>query len=186
MGKEYTVRHVPCEVRRAPALREALSAHEQPTHEIFRAGVEFMMKRAGALLSALAVIVAAAAWRQGATKDQADIRAAIDNYFKGHATGDGSHFAKVFHPDSKLFWVGTDGTLMQRTSADYIKGASGKPAADEAQRKRRIESIDVAGNAAMVKVVLDYPATTFTDYMSMLKINGEWKIVNKTYVSQRK
>jgi len=145
-----------------------------------------MMKTVATLISALAVIVAVGGWRQGTTKDQADIRAAIENYFRGHSTGDGANFAKVFHPDSKLFWVGADGALMQRTSADYIKGASGKPAADEAQRKRRIESIDVAGNAAMVKVVLDYPATTFTDYMSMLKINGEWKIVNKTYVSQRK
>ena len=145
-----------------------------------------MMKRVATAVALVVMTVAMAGWRQGATKDQADIRAAIENYFKGHATGDGSHFAKVFHPDSKLFWVGADGALMQRTSGEYIKGASGKPAADEAQRKRRIESIDVAGNAAMVKVVLDYPATTFTDYMSMLKINGEWKIVNKTYVSQRK
>ena len=145
-----------------------------------------MMKRVAIVLTLTAAVVATSAWRQTTTKDQADIRAAIEHYFQGHATGDGAQFAKVFHPESKLFWVGADGALMQRTSADYIKGASGKPAADEAQRKRRIESIDVAGTAAMVKVVLDYPATTFTDYMSMLKINGEWKIVNKTYVSQRK
>ena len=144
------------------------------------------MKNVISAVALLAVVVVAAAWQQKPSAEDAAIRAAIDNYFKGHATGDGSNFAKVFHPDSKLFWVGADGALMQRTSADYIKGASGKPPADEAQRKRRIASIDVTGNAAMVKVVLDYPATTFTDYMSMLKIAGEWKIVNKTYVSQRK
>ena len=48
------------------------------------------------------------------------------------------------------------------------------------------QSIDVTGNAAVVKVVLDYPQTRFTDYMSMLKINGEWKIVNKTFYAQPK
>ncbi|MGH9859080.1 MAG: nuclear transport factor 2 family protein [Candidatus Acidiferrales bacterium] len=38
----------------------------------------------------------------------------------------------------------------------------------------------------MVKVVLDYPNARLTDYMSMLKINGEWKIVNKTFTSEPK
>ncbi|HYP02166.1 MAG TPA: nuclear transport factor 2 family protein [Pyrinomonadaceae bacterium] len=57
---------------------------------------------------------------------------------------------------------------------------------DEAQRKRSIESIDITGNAAVVKVLLDYPSARLTEYMSMLKIDGEWKIVNKTFVSEPK
>lgn len=117
--------------------------------------------------------------------EEAAIRAAIDHYFQGHATGDGEHFKKVFHPDSKLFWM-RDGKLNQRTSAEYIAGASGKPPADEAQRKRRISLIDITGNAAVVKVELDYPNVHFTDYMSMLKIDGEWKIVNKTFYAEPK
>lgn len=117
--------------------------------------------------------------------EEAAVRQAIEHYFRGHATGDGEHFKKAFHPESKLFWI-RNGEFAQRTSADYIAGASGKPAPDEAQRKRRIESIDITGNAAMVKVVLDYPSMRFTDYMSMLKIGGEWKIVNKTYVAEPK
>jgi hypothetical protein len=121
----------------------------------------------------------------GPSGEQAAVRAAIENYMQGHATGVGEHFSKVFHPDSKLFWV-RDGQLMQRTSADYIAGAQGKPAADEAQRKRWIETIDITNNAAVVKVVLDYPNAKLTDYMSMLKINGEWKIVNKTFTSEPK
>lgn len=121
----------------------------------------------------------------GPSGEQAAVRAAIENYMQGHATGVGEHFRKVFHPESKLFWV-RDGQLTQRTSADYIAGAPGKPAADEAQRKRWIETIDITNNAAVVKVVLDYPNATLTDYMSMLKINGEWKIVNKTFTSEPK
>ena len=118
-------------------------------------------------------------------KEEAAVRQAIEHYFRGHATGDGQHFQKVFHPEAKLFWM-RDGKFTQRTSADYIAGASGKPAPDEAQRKRSIESIDITGNAAVVKVLLDYPSARLTDYMSMLKIDGEWKIVNKTFVSEPK
>ena len=114
--------------------------------------------------------------------EEAAVRQAIEHYFRGHATGMGEHFQKVFHPEAKLFWV-REGKFAQRTSAEYIAGASGKPPADEAQRKRKIESIDITGNAAIVKVTLDYPNAHFTDYMSMLKLDGEWKIVNKTFVS---
>ena len=135
------------------------------------------------LLTAASALVLLPARAQNA--EEAAVRQAIEHYFRGHATGQGEHFRKVFHPESKLFWI-REGKFAQRTSEEYIAGASGKPAADEAQRKRRIESVDITGNAAMVKVVLDYPRVRFTDYMSMLKVDGEWKIVNKTFVSEPK
>lgn len=117
--------------------------------------------------------------------EDAAVRAAIEHYFRGHATGDGAHYRNVFHPDSKLFFV-RGAQLTQWTSDEYIGRASGKPAADEAQRKRAIDWIDVTGDAAVVKLTLTYPDVTFTDYMSLLKIDGTWKIVNKTFHSERK
>ena len=117
--------------------------------------------------------------------EEAAVRQAIEHYFRGHATGDGEHFKKVFHPDSKLFWV-NDEKLNQRTSADYIAGASGTPPADEGSRKRRIVSLDITGNAAVVKIELDYPGALITDYMSLLKIDGTWKIVNKMFYVERR
>jgi hypothetical protein len=117
--------------------------------------------------------------------EEAAVRAAIEHYFRGHATGDGENYKKVFHPDSKLFFI-RDGKLTQVTSAEYISRAPGKPAEDEAKRKRHIESIDITGNAAIVKLVLDYPSAKLTDYMSMLKVDGEWKIVNKIFYAEPK
>jgi hypothetical protein len=140
-----------------------------------------------ALLSFAILIAAVAVWwpTSAQDKDEAGVRQAIEYYFQGHATGNGEHHKKAFHTEAKLFWI-RDGQFAQRTSAEYIAGSSGKPAADEAQRKRTIEMIDITGNAAVAKVVLDYPQVRFTDYMSLLKINGEWKIVNKTFVSEPK
>ena len=117
--------------------------------------------------------------------EDAAVRQAIEHYFRGHATGQGEHFRKVFHPDAKLFAV-RDGKYWQLTSEEYIARAPGKPPADEAQRKRVIESVDISGNAAIAKIVLDYPKTKFTDYMSMLKIDGVWRIVNKTFYAEPK
>ena len=146
------------------------------------------MKKLSLLVALIAIAAGLAVWLQPVRAQQAEevaVRQAIEHYFRGHATGDGQHFQKVFHPEAKLFWM-REGKFTQRTSADYIAGAPGKPAPDEAQRKRSIESIDITGNAAVVKVLLDYPNARLTDYMSMLKIDGEWKIVNKTFVSEPK
>ena len=136
----------------------------------------------GLVLVATAVVLLPA---RAQNAEEAAVRQAIEHYFKGHATGQGEHFRKVFHPDAKLFAV-RDGKYWQLTSEEYITRAPGKPAADEAQRKRTVENVDVSGNAAIAKVVLDYPQTKFTDYMSLLKIDGEWRIVNKTFYAEPK
>ncbi|HEX8155670.1 MAG TPA: nuclear transport factor 2 family protein [Thermoanaerobaculia bacterium] len=143
------------------------------------------MKRTAILAIAVALLIPLAASAETSSSEEAAVRAAIEHYFRGHATGDGAHFRKVFHPDSKLFF-NRDGKFSQRTSEEYIAGAKGTPAPDEAQRKRTIELIDVTGDAAMAKLKLDYPDVTFIDYMSLLKIDGEWKIVNKTFYADRR
>lgn len=140
-----------------------------------------------AFLVAMITVVSAAAFFSVKAEDPEEhaIRAAVENYFRGQATGQGDYYRKVFHADAKLFAV-RDGKYWQLTSEEFASRAPGKPAADEEKRMRRIESIDVTGNVAMVKIVLNYPQVKFTDYMSMLKIDGEWKIVNKTFYAEQK
>ncbi|HEX2062523.1 MAG TPA: nuclear transport factor 2 family protein, partial [Thermoanaerobaculia bacterium] len=138
------------------------------------------------MLLSMLLLAAAPLFAQGpsAGAEEAAVRAAIEHYMRGHATGDGSHHRKVFHPEAKLFFM-RDGKFSQRTSEEYIAGHKGTPAADEAQRQRRIDWIDVTGDAAVAKLTLTYPEVTFTDYMSLLKIDGEWRIVNKTFHADR-
>jgi hypothetical protein len=146
------------------------------------------MKKLTLLIVIVSVGFLAAAWLQPAGAqgaEEAAVRQTLDNYLQGHATGNGDFFKKAFHPEAKLFWI-REGKFATRTSAEYIAGANGKPAPDEAERKRSIESLDITGNAAIAKIVLDYPSGRFTDYMSLLKVDGEWKIVNKTFVVEPK
>jgi len=140
------------------------------------------------LMGLAAVVIAAFAGSAFATRenaDEAEVRAALEHYLQGHATGDGQHFRLVFHPDSKLYF-NREGKFSTRTAEEYIGGASGKPADDEAQRKRRIVSVDVSGDAAQAKIELDYPTVFFTDYFNLLKVDGKWMIVNKTFNAKRK
>lgn len=111
---------------------------------------------------------------------ESEVETALRNYLRGHATGDGSHHAKVFNPVASLYWM-RDGELNSRTSEAYIAGASGTPADNESERRRWIEWVDVSGDAAVGKIVLDYPGVYIVDYMSLLKVDGRWQIVNKIF-----
>jgi hypothetical protein len=135
------------------------------------------------VLAAAVTAVTAASFAPNA--NEAEVRAAVEHYLLGHATGDGAHFKMVFHPESKLYF-NRDGKFSTRTSQEYIAGASGKPAADEAQRKRRIVAVDVTGDAAIAKVELDYPSALLTDYFTLLKVDGKWMIMNKIFNTQPK
>ena len=141
------------------------------------------MKKIYLLLAVMLGINAVIASAQTSEKDAA--RVPLENYIKGHATGDGEFMRKAFHTEGNLIFI-RDGKFTTRSFAEYIAGFTGKPAADEANRKRSIESIDVSGNAAVGKIILDYPTTRFVDYMSLLKINGEWKIVTKIFYAEPK
>jgi hypothetical protein len=136
-----------------------------------------------ALTGVLATVAAAPSVIQD--PEEPAIRAALEHYLQGHATGDGAHMRIAFHPAAELFWIAAD-TLARRTSEAYAGGFTGRPADDEAQRRRRIVSIDRSGNAAIGKIELDYPSGRIVDYMSLLKIGGEWKMVNKIFYREPK
>lgn len=139
-----------------------------------------------ALLLFILVLCSLAASAQETEK--AAVRVPLENYIKAHATGDPEYARKAFHTEGNMIWI-RDGKYSMESFDSFIKRAfTGKPAADEEQRKngRKIEAIDVNGNAAVAKIILDYPTVKFVDYMTLLKINGEWKIVNKSFYAEPK
>jgi hypothetical protein len=120
-----------------------------------------------------------------AGEDEAAVRAAAEKYFLAHATGQAAPLLEAFHPDWKMMWV-RDGALMTRSRDEYTAGFKGNAPADEAQRKRSIELVDITGTAAVVKLRLDYPNAVLTDYMTLLKIGGTWQVVSKAFHSEPK
>lgn len=143
------------------------------------------MKRA-IFVSAFLLVTALFAHAQDPVKDA--VRVPLENYIKAHATGDPEYARKAFHTDGNMTFI-RDGKFTSETFDAFIKRAfTGKPAADEDKRKagRKIEAIDVNGSAAVAKIVLDYPNVRFVDYMTLLKIGDEWKIVNKSFYAEPK
>ena len=117
--------------------------------------------------------------------ETAAARIPLENYINAHATGNPDYIRKAFFPEAKIMAF-RDGKLLNLSVEEFASRFSGKPAADESQRKRRIDSLDITGNAGVARIVLDYPDVTLTDYMSLLKVGGEWKIVNKVFTAEPK
>jgi hypothetical protein len=123
---------------------------------------------------------------RAAAQDEAAARVPLENYFKGHALGDGAFMRKAFHADAKICSNNREGRLTCLTAEEFASRFTAGPAKDEAMRKRTIEKLEVTGDTGVAKLILDYPTVKFTDYMSLMKVDGEWKIVNKIYFTERK
>jgi putative lumazine-binding protein len=134
---------------------------------------------------ALALVASPTLGQTPIAEDIAGVNAALQHYLNGHATGDPEEFRKAFHPDARMTFV-RDGKLVITPISEYIARAPGKPAADEALRRRRITSVEVTGTAATGRIELDYPSALLVDYMTLLKDNGRWVIIAKSFNSAPK
>lgn len=144
------------------------------------------MKRIFAL-AATALMIFAIANAQGTKPEgeEAAIRRVVESYLHGLKFNDIESLKKAFWPDAKLIFVKRDGQLGQLTQAQWYEGFTAS-AGKEEPGDLRIASVDITLNAASVKVEEDYPDSKYFDYLSLLKFNGEWRIVNKIYASERK
>jgi Putative lumazine-binding len=143
------------------------------------------MKLAAVLVPMVGFALVARETHHVASNEEPAVRAALNAYLEGHATGQADAFRRAFHPEARMLYA-KDGHFVKTEIAEYIAKATGHPAADENQRKRTIDLIDIVGDAAIAKLTLTYPDVTFTDYMTLLKIDGEWRIVSKVFHADRK
>lgn len=124
----------------------------------------------------------AAAGTRGNPDEQA-IRRHIDRYyFEGVRNSDTAAAHKAFHPVAKMYFL-RDGGFAERSITDWLAAIAEKaprpPRPDSFPR--RIVAVDISGGAATAKLELRYADAVITDYMSLLKVNGEWTIVGKIF-----
>ncbi|MCP3063679.1 DJ-1/PfpI family protein [Myxococcus sp. K38C18041901] len=120
-----------------------------------------------------------AVWLSAAPNDDvAAIRAAVADYTEGVMSGDLARLQRTFHPDSKLLSVGPDGALATWPGNDYVQTAVKSPFTG---RENAVLQVDVVGSAAVAKVSVRTAKWDFTDYISLLKLEGRWRIVTKVY-----
>ena len=116
--------------------------------------------------------------------DVAEVEQVLQVYFDGLYEGDTKKLAAAFHPFSHLYSVGADGKAADFPRGDWFKMVESRKSAKDngSERRDRIVSIDFSGpGTAFAKVECQIPPRYFTDYLSLAKVDGAWKVVAKTF-----
>ena len=117
------------------------------------------------------------------TKTIQEIETVVTYYLDGGTNGDSVMFSKAFVPDGQMRYMRND-TLFNVSLKDFMARARNNGVKQE--RKTKIESIQVFGNAATAKLTIEYPTFYFHDIMSLLKTKDGWKIVSKIFYREDK
>jgi hypothetical protein len=119
-----------------------------------------------------------------ATAEYDEIARVVQLYVDGMGQGDVDKLTEAFHPDSRMFGLESGDRFENVPIAEFIDFASTMPA-DTGDYQGRIVSVTQVGNAAVALVVVDgaYGDVSYADFLSLLRVLGVWKIVNKNYVS---
>ena len=113
---------------------------------------------------------------QGSDKEM--IKETLNYYLDGGTNNDFNILKKAFHETATMKYIGAEG-YTEVNAIDFF-GRVMKPGPKQ-NRKTEIVYIDVMGNAAHAKIEIGYPTFAFIDFMNLLKIDGEWKIVSKIF-----
>ena len=117
------------------------------------------------------------------TKTIREIETVVTYYLDGGTNGDSVMFSKAFVADGQMRYMRND-TLFNVSLKDFMARARNNGVKQE--RKTKIESIHVFGNAATAKLTIEYPTFYFHDIMSLLKTKDGWKIVSKIFYREDK
>lgn len=120
----------------------------------------------------------------GGSDEDAAIRATIELYFRGDIDRDVEKLKAAFHPTALLQTSNEAGRLAVLEQSVWYERVRSTPGRERPDA--RILQIDRTGEAAVAKTQLVFSNGRFTDYLSLLKIDGDWQIVNKTYSWQAK
>jgi len=103
----------------------------------------------------------------------------VQHYIDGAKSGRGDDMKPAFHKDATIFgYVGPDllaGPIQQLFEWNDTNG----PATN---LQAQIASIDLIDTVATVRLELDnWTGTQYTDLFTLLKVDGNWKIMNKVF-----
>jgi len=136
------------------------------------------MNRVGLGLTALISIglLANAQNKEIPSHDASAVRSTVANYIEAYYTGNAARMEQTLHPHYLKHKIHGDIPVREQTGTDLVQAARSREGTHlaQAERKEQITVLDVAGDIASAKLV----TPGWTDYMTLTKVNGEWKILS--------
>jgi len=109
--------------------------------------------------------------------DKAAIRAAILDYIEGYYLSDAARMERSLHPRYLKYTITRSNgklNIANKRAAEMVREVRNKKEVTAmSDRKKDIAILDIAGDVACAKLV----ATHWTDYMTLLKQDGRWRIL---------
>ncbi len=103
----------------------------------------------------------------------------VQHYIDGAKSGRGDDMKPAFHKDATIFGYAGDDLFAGPIQKLFAWSDENGPATG---LQSRIAGIDVVGTVATVRLELDnWTGSRFTDLFTLLKVDGEWKIMNKVF-----
>jgi hypothetical protein len=113
----------------------------------------------------------------GQSPDEA-IKSTVNNYFEGLTTGDTAKLGKAFHSSAILRTVNASTGKIQ----DFpIKTFISKTPAGGVKASTKLISYSYAGISGLAAAELQFADFKYIDLLSLLQVNGEWKIVTRVF-----
>lgn len=109
-----------------------------------------------------------------------EISRLMDEYFKGLYNANAEKLREIFHPTANL-----QSQNLRLTRNEWLHRVVNRPIPSEINESYayKILNIDIQGEQAMVKIECPLLGNLYIDFLSLLKEQGQWKIVNKMYAN---
>jgi hypothetical protein len=121
------------------------------------------------------------------TEAYTDIADVVSVYCDALHTRDADKMRQVWHPSAHLKRIDDEGSVLDISAERFFDIVSmGEPTQDPAVvAQNALLSIDVLHPdvAAMAHVQITLPPKRYTDFLSLVKLNGRWMIINKMFTS---
>ena len=112
-------------------------------------------------------------------KDYEGIAATLQHYVEGARSPSAEEMARAFHPSAQIHGHLGDHILADPIQALFDWHEETGPATDVVIQ---FSILDISETIAVVRVEADnWAGHRFTDYLSLLKVEGRWQIVNKIF-----
>jgi 4-oxalocrotonate tautomerase len=115
--------------------------------------------------------------------DFAGVTALMADYFDGLYHSDAARLGRIFHRQA-VYACATEGRLTHMTMDEYLPvvAARQSPASRSETRRDEIVAITFAGPVtALVQARCAIGPKHFTDFLSLVKLEGRWQIIAKTF-----
>ncbi len=113
------------------------------------------------------------------TVDEAAIVGVVERYIAGFNELDASAFRAAFHPEARMQLTDADGAYRSLRLSDIFGDWAAPPGS---RIEGRVLQVTQAGDVAVVVLGYDNlsrPDRSWVDVLSLLRVDGDWRIVNK-------